>query len=270
MLIDTHCHLDFPDFENELDAIIDRAREAGVDRFVTIGTDLPSCLESIRLAEMYDGVFAAVGVHPCNVDTWTDSTIHRLAELCRHPKVVAVGETGFDYHHLPKREDFSSDTEFQKAISSIKEAQKTAFTAQCQLAEREGLNLIVHQRNSWEDCLENLKPFHGRLRAVFHCFSESPERAMHLIKSGHLVSFTGIATFKKCDELRQTISSLPADGFMLETDAPYLAPVPHRGKRCEPSMVADTARVVAEARTVSLQDLAETTSQTASTFFRFS
>jgi len=270
MLIDTHCHLDFPDFEDELDDVVERALTAGVERMVTIGTDLTSSLKAIQIAESYQQIFAAIGVHPCHVDTWNQSTIDELAKLSRHPKVVAIGETGLDYHHLPVAADFPSEQDYQETVASIKELQKRAFIAQCQLAEREGFNVIIHQRNSWDDCLKVLEPFHGRFHAVFHCFSEKCDRALHLINSGHLVSFTGIATFKKCDDLRNTIAALPADCFMLETDAPYLAPVPHRGKRCEPSMVADTAQVVAEARGIPLDELTRVTARTASEFFRFS
>lgn len=270
MLIDTHCHLDFPDFQDELDSIVSRAREAGVERIITIGTTLASSHQAIQLSETYPEIFAAIGVHPCHVDSWTDSCADQLAELSRHPKVVAIGETGLDYHHMPAPEEFADEDEYQNRLESIKALQKRAFTAQCQVAEREGLNLVVHQRNSWDDCLENLQPFHGRLGAVFHCFSESTGRARQLIELGHLVSFTGIVTFKKCDALRQTVADLPADRFMLETDAPYLAPVPHRGKRCEPAMVADSGRVIADACGIPLDELIATTANTAKGFFRFS
>ncbi len=269
MLIDTHCHLDFSDFSEDIDSIIERAIAAGVTRMISIGTTLESSQRAVALAERYPEVFAAVGHHPCNYDEFAAGEIEQLAEMCRHPKVVAIGECGLDYHHLPDSDDFATPDAYDTEVQRIKTLQKRIFTEQLHLAEREQLNVVVHQRNSWDDCLEQLAPFHGRLRAVFHCFSESTERALHLIEQNHLVSFTGIATFKKLDDLRQTISALPAGSFMVETDAPYLAPVPNRGKRCEPAMVADTAAVVATARNQTQEELAAETSRTAEAFFRF-
>lgn len=269
MLIDSHCHLDFSDFREETDAIVERAVAAGVSRMITVGTTLESSQRAVALAEQYDRVFATVGHHPCNYDEFTEGEIDELASLSRHPKVVAIGECGLDYHHLPDANDFESTESFTAEIDRIKTLQKHIFTTQLDLAAREKLNVVIHQRNSWEDCIQELSPYHRKLRAVFHCFSESTERAMHLIDNGHLVSFTGIATFKKLDDLRHTISKLPDGSFMLETDAPYLAPVPHRGKRCEPSMVIETAKVMATARQCSLKELVAETTRTAESFFRF-
>jgi len=215
MLIDTHCHLDFTDFQGELDTMIQQAVAAGVNRIITIGTTLESSQRAIALADTYETVFAAVGHHPCNYDEYADHEIDQLAVLCQHPKVVAIGECGLDYHHLPEVSDFKSTAEFNAEIRRIQTLQKRIFTEQLDLASREHLNVIVHQRNSWDDCIAILAPYHGKVRAVFHCFSESYERAMSLIDHDHLVSFTGIATFKKLDDLRQTISRLPTGSFML-------------------------------------------------------
>ncbi|MEM6602357.1 MAG: TatD family hydrolase, partial [Verrucomicrobiota bacterium] len=242
---------------------------AGVTRMISIGTTLESSQEAIALAETYDSVFAVVGHHPCNYDSFFDGEIAELAKLCHHPKVVAIGECGLDYHHLPKSSDFDTTADFNAEIQRIKTRQQHILTEQLELAVRERLNVVVHQRDSWDDCISALAPYHGKLQAVFHCFSESAERARYLIEHNHLVSFTGIATFKKLDDLRQTVCQLPARSFMVETDAPYLAPVPHRGKRCEPAMVADTARVLAQTRKQSLAALAAETTATAEAFFRF-
>ncbi|MBX2825679.1 MAG: TatD family hydrolase [Gammaproteobacteria bacterium] len=269
MLIDSHCHLDFSDFQEDLDTIVKQAIAAGVTRMISIGTTLESSQRAIALAETYDSVFAAVGHHPCNYEDFFEGEIEELTRLCQHPKVVAIGECGLDYHHLPDASDFESSTDYDAEIQRIKTLQKRIFTEQLDLAVRENLNVVVHQRNSWDDCVATLSPYHGKVRTVFHCFSESTERAMQLIQNNHLVSFTGIATFKKLDDLRHTISQLPAGSFMVETDAPYLAPVPNRGKRCEPAMVADTAQVVATARNLSLEEVAKETTATAEAFFRF-
>ncbi|MEM6883416.1 MAG: TatD family hydrolase [Verrucomicrobiota bacterium] len=269
MLTDTHCHLDFSDFQDDLDSIVEQAIAVGVTRMISIGTTLESSQRAIALAETYDSVFAAVGHHPCNYDDFFEGEIEQLAKLCQHPKVVAIGECGLDYHHLPDADEFDSVAVFETEISRIKTLQKSIFTQQLELALHENLNVVVHQRNSWDDCIATIAPYQAKVRTVFHCFSESTERAMHLIENNHLVSFTGIATFKKLDELRQTISELPAGSFMVETDAPYLAPVPHRGKRCEPAMVADTAQVIATARNQTLDELAQETNTAAEAFFRF-
>ncbi|MEM6823212.1 MAG: TatD family hydrolase [Verrucomicrobiota bacterium] len=269
MLIDTHCHLDFPDFEGQIETIIKKANEAGVTRLITIGTTLSSSKKAVELAEQFPEVYATVGHHPCNWDDYYEDEIQELNELCENPRVVAIGECGLDYHWLPQPEDFPNAAEHQSAIETIKSKQKLIFRQQLELAAKQNLNVVVHQRDSWNDCLEQLEPFHGKLRAVFHCFSGTQEAAATLWKNSHLVSITGIATFKKSEELRETLAQLPDRSFMVETDAPYLAPVPHRGKRCEPSMTRLTAETIAESRRISLDVLAKVTTKTAENFFAF-
>ena len=283
MLTDTHAHLDFPEFEGQLDAVVARAREVGVHRIITVGIDRESCRKSLAIAEKYDNVFAVVGLHPCNVlDEGAMDFLEELPALARHPKVVAIGETGMDYHHLPSRElakrskgvfgalqaATSESTEAEIADGAMKSAQAEAFKAQLDLAVELGRNVVIHQRDAWEDTLDILRPYTGKLRGVFHCFGGSPEDAAELASMGHLVSFTGIITFKNATIVQETARSLAPDGYMVETDCPYLAPVPFRGKTCEPAHVKLTAEKIAELRGEPLEKVAADTERTARQFFQ--
>ena len=283
MLTDTHAHLDFPEFEGQLDAVIARAREAGVHRIITVGIDRESCRKSLAISEKYDNVFAVVGLHPCNVlDEGAMDFLEELPVLARHPKVVAIGETGMDYHHLPSRElakrskgvfgalqaATSESTEAEIADGAMKSAQAEAFKAQLDLAVELGRNVVIHQRDAWADTLDILRPYTGKLRGVFHCFGGSPEDAAELASMGHLVSFTGIITFKNATIVQETARSLAPDGYMVETDCPYLAPVPFRGKTCEPAHVKLTAEKTAELRGEPLEKVAADTERTARQFFQ--
>jgi TatD DNase family protein len=283
VLTDTHAHLDFPEFEGQLDAVIARAREAGVHRIITVGIDRESCRKSLAIAEKYDNVFAVVGLHPCNVlDEGAMDFLEELPALARHPKVVAIGETGMDYHHLPSRElakrskgvfgalqaATSESTEAEIADGAMKSAQAEAFKAQLDLAVELGRNVVIHQRDAWEDTLDILRSYAGKLRGVFHCFGGSPEAAAELASMGHLVSFTGIITFKNATIVQETARSLAPDGYMVETDCPYLAPVPFRGKTCEPAHVKLTAEKIAELRGEPLEKVAADTERTARQFFQ--
>ena len=283
MLTDTHAHLDFPEFDGQLDAVIARAREAGVHRIITIGIDRDSCRKSIAIAEKYDHVFAVVGLHPCNVlDPGAMDFLEELPSLARHPKVVAIGETGMDYHHLPSRElagrkEESVFTALQAgtaegmqadiADGAMKAAQGEAFKAQLDLAVELGRNVVIHQRDAWDDTLDLLRPYTGKLRGVFHCFGGTPEAAAELAAMGHLVSFTGIVTFKNAAVVRETVRAVAPDGYMVETDCPYLAPVPFRGKTCEPAHVRLTAEKIAELRGEPLEKVAAQTEHAAREFF---
>jgi len=283
VLTDTHAHLDFPEFAGQLDAVITRAREAGVHRIITVGIDRESCRRSLAIAEKYDNVFAVVGLHPCNVlDEGAMDFLEELPALARHPKVAAIGETGMDYHHLPSRElakrskgvfgalqaATSESTEAEIADGAMKSAQAEAFKAQLDLAVELGRNVVIHQRDAWEDTLDILRPYTGKLRGVFHCFGGSPEAAAELASMGHLVSFTGIITFKNATLVQETAKSVDPDGYMVETDCPYLAPVPYRGKTCEPAHVRLTAEKIAELRGDSVDALAFSTDETVRKFFR--
>jgi TatD DNase family protein len=269
MLIDTHAHLDFPDFSNELPDLLQRAQAAGVERIITIGTGLESSHRAIALAEQYQNIYAAIGVHPCNANDEADDALEKMEPLLAHPKVVAIGECGLDYYHLPDRGEAETDADYNSRLAPWKARQKLFFQRQLELAAKHQLNVVIHQRHSWDDTLEILLPFSGQLHAVFHCFGETQERANQLLQHNHLVSFTGIITFKNGEQIRQVAKALPKGTFMVETDCPYLAPVPHRGKRCEPAFVRRTAETVAELRGLSLADLCQETAQTAATFFRF-
>ena len=284
VLTDTHAHLDFPEFEGQLDAVIARAREAGVHRIITIGIGRESCRKSIAIAEKYDHVFAVVGLHPCNVlDPGAMDFLEELPALARHPKVVALGETGMDYHHLPSRElagrkEESVFTALQAgtaegmqaeiADGAMKAAQAEAFKAQLDLAVELGRNVVIHQRDAWNDTLDLLRPYTGKLRAVFHCFGGTPEAAAELAAMGHLVSFTGIVTFKNAALVQETAQAVAPDGYMVETDCPYLAPVPFRGKTCEPAHVRLIAEKIAALRGVTLDQVAADTERTAEAFFK--
>lgn len=284
MLTDTHAHLDFPDFDGQLDAVLARARDAGVHRIITIGIDRESCRKSLAIAEKYDNVFAVVGLHPCNVlDEGAMNFLEELPALARHPKVVAIGETGMDYHHLPSRElakknkgvfdalqaTTAESTEAGIADGAMKSAQVEAFKVQLDLAVELGRNVVIHQRDAWEDTLDILRPYTGKLRGVFHCFGGSPEAAAEIAVMGHLVSFTGIVTFKNAALVQETAKSVASDGYMVETDCPYLAPVPFRGKTCEPAHVKFTAEEVAKLRGENIERVSADNEQTARVFFKF-
>ena len=280
MIIDTHAHLDYPDFENDLDAVIGAASDAGVDRIITIGTGLESSRRAVALAERFANVYAVVGLHPTNVTEEPLGWLDGIRELAAHPKVAAIGETGLDYHHLPSEQlssspaisalqaEMASDTEAAIVDGAYKAAQAEAFTAQLDIAAELGLNVVIHQRDAWVDTRDLLRPYTGKLRGVFHCFGNTPDQAREILELGHLVSFTGIVTFKNAALVRETVSAIPPNSFMVETDCPYLAPVPHRGKRCEPAHTRLVAEMIALTRGITLEEVAATTTRTAEAFFK--
>jgi len=281
MLTDTHAHLDYPDFAEDFEAVLDRATAAGVTRLITIGTGVESSRRAVALAERYPQIYAVVGLHPTNVEEETGDWLDALRVLAAHPKVVAIGETGLDYHRLPSEQlssapaisalqaEMAVDSEAMIIDGAYKAAQAEAFAAQLDLACELGLNVVIHQRDAWNDTLEILKPYTGKVRGVFHCFGNTPDQAAKLLALGHLVSFTGIVTFKNAGLARDSLAAVPADAFMVETDCPYLAPVPFRGKRCEPAHTRLVAEKAAEIRGISLEELAARSEQTANGFFRF-
>lgn len=285
MLTDTHAHLDFPEFEGQLEAVIARAREAGVHRLMTIGTDRAGCHQALAIAEKYDHVYAVVGLHPCSVmELGAMDFLAELPALAKHPKVVAIGETGLDYHRLPSCELLRRDKseavfgallagtaeamEAEIADGAEKSAQAEAFKVQLDLAVELGLNVVIHQREAWQDTLEILRPFTGKLRGVFHCFGGSPADAAEVAAMGHLISFTGIVTFKNATQVQATAAAVASDGYMVETDCPYLAPVPFRGNVCEPAYVRQTAEKMAALRGETLEKVAEETEDTVRKFFK--
>lgn len=282
-LIDTHAHLDYPDFEPDLEGVIARAAEAGVTRIISIGTSIESSRRAVALTERFPNLFAVIGIHPTNVTEEGLDFLPDLTELGHHPKVVAIGETGIDYHHVPEGlqspkaasvdsallAQSSGDQERLIAEGAWKAAQADAFRMQLDLAVELGLNVVIHQRSSWSDTLDVLRDYTGKVRGVFHCFGGTPREAAEVASLGHLVSFTGIITFKNAEQVRETAAAVPADGYMVETDCPYLAPVPHRGKRAEPAHTRLVAETVATVRGISLEEVAAQTTLTAEGFFRF-
>lgn len=283
MLTDTHAHLDFPEFEPDFDAILARAEEAGVRRIITIGTSLESSQRAIALAERYPQIWAAVGVHPNAAVEAPEDVLTPLRELAQHPRVVAIGETGLDYYRLPSRlaahdkapdvtalgNETSADVENSVQDGAIKAAQAAVFQQQLDLAVELGLNVIIHERSAWDDTVAAIQPYTGKLRAVFHCYGGPIDRARNVIAAGHLVSFTGIVTFKNAQIAQESAAQVPDGSFMLETDCPFLAPVPNRGKRCEPAFARQTASAIAALRSKTLDAIAAETEETANAFFRF-
>jgi TatD DNase family protein len=261
---DTHAHLDYLDYTADLPQVIERAQAAGITKIISIGTDLESSARAIRLSEQYPAVFAAVGWHPTDAEEAPEDLRPALRELVKHPKVVAIGETGLDYYRLPSRQPEMTVADDQR----YKQKQAVIFQQQLEVAAEFGLNCVIHTRgNSLDDTLSQMQPFVGRVRGVFHCFVEDPVALRRVLALGSLVSFTGIVTFKNAQTVRETLAAVPLDQFMLETDCPYLAPVPYRGKRGEPAYVKEISETVAQVKGCSLQELSEATCATAASFF---
>ncbi|PTW60237.1 TatD DNase family protein [Breoghania corrubedonensis] len=248
MLVDSHCHLDFPDFEEERDAIVARANDAGVETMVTISTRVNQFGKIRSIAESYDCVWCSIGTHPHNADEELAISADQLVEMAEsHPKVVAIGEAGLDYF-------------YDKAP---REAQAESFRRHIDAARRTALPLVIHSRDADDDMIAILTEEMGKgaFPAILHCFSSGRELALAGIKLGLHVSFSGILTFKKSEEIREIAREIPAERLLVETDSPYLAPVPKRGKRNEPSYVVNTAKVLAETRGVSFEEIAATTTE---------
>ena len=251
MLIDSHCHLDFPDFASELDAVVARATAQGIGRIVTISTRVKRHGELIAIAERFPDVYCSVGTHPHHAQEEPDVGTGELVERTRHPKVVAIGEAGLDYHYL----------------NSPRELQEKGFRTHIAAARETRLPLVIHSREADADVAQILTEEMGKgaFPAVLHCFTGGRELAMAAIDLGLYISFTGILTFKNSQNLRDIAKDLPADRILLETDAPYLAPGPYRGKRNEPAFVVETAKVLAGVRSVPPDEIAR---QTTENFFR--
>jgi TatD DNase family protein len=251
MLVDSHCHLDFPDFADELDAVVARARAAGIERMVTISTRVKRLAEVSAIAERFPDVYCSVGTHPHNAHEELDVTVADLVAHTKSSKVVALGEAGLDYHY----------------DNSPREAQERGFRTHIAAARETGLPLVIHTREADADTARILEEETGKgaFPAVLHCFTGGPDLARRAIALGLSISFTGILTFKNSAALREIAAALPADRMLVETDAPYLAPGKLRGKRNEPAFVVETAKVLAEIRGVALDEIAQ---QTTANFFR--
>jgi TatD DNase family protein len=245
MLVDSHCHLDFADFGDELDEVVARARRAGVGAMVTICTRLTEFERVLAIAERYENVWCSVGIHPHEAANEPEATAARLVELARHPRVVGIGEAGLDYHY----------------DHSPRDRQREVFRRHIEAARVSGLPLIVHSRNADADTVELLEEgtAAGGLTGVIHCFSSTDLLAKGALALGFYISLSGIVTFRNAEPLRKIARDLPEDRLLVETDAPYLAPMPHRGKRNEPAFVVHTAALVSELRQQDPESLAAST-----------
>lgn len=264
MFVDSHAHLDGKEFDSDREQVIARAREAGVQAMVAIGNgDGPPTLDAgIRLAEPYSFMYATVGIHPHEARLANDDAYSEMERLARHPKVIAWGEIGLDYHY----------------DHSPREIQKAVFARQMELAAAAKLPIVIHCRpsdgsdNAWEDCLGLIRDEwapHG-LGGILHCFTGNWLQAKRALDMGFMISFAGNLTFPKAQQIRDTALEVPLDRMLIETDSPYLAPVPHRGKRNEPSFVIETARKLGELRTLPMDEVGDETSRNFYKFFKLS
>jgi len=247
MLVDSHCHLDFPDFAEEAERVVMRAETAGVKLLLTIGTRLDRFEGVLAMAERFPSVYCTVGVHPNEADSAPDVHVDQLLELARHPKVVGFGESGLDFYYE----------------KSDRDRQKRAFRVHMEAARRAQLPVIIHTRDADTDMAQILTEEMGKgaFPALIHCFSSGQQLAEIALNFGFYISISGIVTFKNADPLRQVVSGIPLDRLLVETDSPYLAPIPFRGKRNEPAHVVHTARKVAELKQVEEGALAQATTE---------
>ncbi len=246
-MIDSHCHLDSERFTEDLDAVIDRALAAGVERMMSIGTgDGPPDIEvAVRIADKYDAVYSTVGVHPHDASKYDDNVGERLAELLKHPKVLALGEIGLDYHY----------------DHSPRDVQQSVFMEQMRIAADARLPIVIHTRDAWDDTFGLIERYwkDTALGGIMHCFSGGPAEARRSLDLGFHLSFAGIVTFPKSLDIQEAAKLCPAARMLIETDAPFLAPVPYRGKRNEPAFVAHTATKVAALRGTSVDEIVRVT-----------
>jgi len=252
-LFDTHCHLSFEPLCQEVPAILQRSRDAGVKSWITVGTDIKDSEKAVALAEQFENLYAAIGLHPHEAQSLTAEALNRLRQLAENPKVVAIGETGLDFHY-----------NFSKQPDQIR-----AFVAQLKLAAELNLPVIVHSRNAFEQTMELLQQYGPADRpVVLHCFSGSAEQLRQVLARGYYVSFTGLVTFKNASGVREAARQVPLDRLMLETDCPYMSPEPMRKQKInEPALMVHTARYLAELKAVELEQLAEATTANARSFF---
>jgi len=252
MFIDTHVHLHFPDFREDMSQVIERAREAGVKRFVNIGTDLKSSLAAIQIAKQYDFVSATVGLHPHEAKHSTPEMMIEFQKLAEHPEVVAIGEVGLDFYRK------HSDEAYQRQVLS------DFF----RMATKTELPLVLHLRDAYDTAIDMMREeLTVPIRGVSHCFAGTQVHLEALVELGLHISFSGIVTYKKNDALREAVKMCPVDRILIETDAPYLAPQAFRGERNEPAYMMETARWVAELKGLSLDQLGEITSRNAERLF---
>jgi len=251
-MIDTHAHLDDEQFKDDLEEVLGRAKEIGISKIITVSAAPGSIQNTLELTKTYDFIYGAVGLHPHDAKHWNDSYIDEIKSGVKEEKIVAVGEIGLDYHY-----DFSP-----------KDKQQEVFRTQVKLAKELNYPIIVHDRDATEDILSILTDELGDAGGVIHCFTGNMESAKKYLDLGMHLSFTGILTFPKAQSIRDAAKIVPMDKFLLETDSPYLAPIPMRGKRCEPGFVKHTAEMLAEVKEVSLKEIIQVTDENAGRLFR--
>jgi len=263
MFTDTHAHLSWPDFADDLPSVLERARTAGVHRIVSIATDLASARETLALADRHDGIHVAVGLHPGEIPNVSLEQMPEIAKFAGHPKVVAIGETGLDYYRLPSH----------PSANTIKQQQRDLFWAHLGLSKERRLPVVIHSREADADMLEIVAahaealPKEWRPWGVMHCFPGDAKMAFACIEAGLLISFTGILTFKNSGTLRDVAAKIPLDSVLLETDAPYLTPAPHRGQRNEPSYIPLIAEALAQIKGISIEEISQVTESNAARLF---
>lgn len=247
MLVDSHCHLNFPDFAEDLPETVERARKAGVGLMVTISTKLREFESVFRVAEAYPDIYCSVGVHPHEAENEPETTAEKLIELAQHPKVVGIGETGLDYYYE----------------HSPRDVQRKIFREHIKAARETGLPVIIHTRNAESDTAEIIRDemAEGAFTGLIHCFTSTREMAEAALAAGMYISVSGIATFKKATELQDVLRGIPLSRMLVETDSPYLAPAPHRGKRNEPAFVRHTAEFLAGLKGVSVEEVERVTTE---------
>jgi len=252
-LIDTHCHLTFEQLAGNLDEVVVRSRLAGVKSWITVGTDPAENQKVIQIADKFENMYAAVGIHPHYAKDTTEGSVKELMELARNQKVVAIGETGLDYHY-----DFSKQQD-----------QRRLFASQLKIAQDLNLPVIIHSREAFDDTIDILERFaSGVKKVVFHCFSYSARQAQIVLDKGFYISFTGVVTFKGADTIRQAAKLVPPERLMLETDCPYMSPSPMRKQKInEPALMVHTARYLAELKKMDIADFAEAVTATSKAFF---
>lgn len=253
MLIDSHAHIHFKDFEGKVDELLARARDAGVSVIVNVGTDLASSREVVALAEKYSQIFAVVGVHPHDVAKMAASDLEALADLAKHPKVVAIGEVGLDYYYE----------------HSPREIQQSRLRDFIRLARQSGKPLVIHCRDAFNDCFPIFDSEDAwSVGGVFHCYAGDAKTAAYIASKGFYVSFSGIVTFKKATDLQEAARVVSSNKILVETDCPFLAPEPHRGRKNEPAYVKLVAEKVAQLRGISLSEISQATTENVFELFR--
>jgi TatD DNase family protein len=251
-LIDTHCHLTFDELQRDINAVIARSRQAGVTGWITVGTGPQHNRKAIELTGKFENMYAAVAIHPHDAKTVTTETLKELRELAQHDKVVAIGETGLDYHYN----------------HSLHDDQKRVFTEHLKIAVELSLPVIIHCRKAFDETTDVLKQFSNAKKVVFHCFSGSAEQAKVVLDRGYYISFTGVVTFKNAEKTRLAAGVVPLDRLMLETDCPYMSPEPMRKQRInEPALMIHTARFLAKLNGLDLEKFSRAVTHTSGLFF---